>query len=239
MQRVLFVTPHLSFGGAERVLAMLATALGAAGYGVDVLSVTRGRHPDCFDEWIAETRACVTRVAPGDVAAVLAEWPLSALRTVCFLGWSPAIRLAPRLTARRPGLRMVGFAFNPVEAVADLTSVQAHLAVTVAESVQAAEAFGPGVRVVVVPSGLDPTRVPERRPGAAGPKIRVGCIGRMDASKNVRAVVRTAALLPSDRFSFHLFGDGPLRRRARLAAWLVCPHHDLRWYGRVSDAALA
>lgn len=239
MQRVLFITPHLSFGGAERVLAALAAGLGAQGLGVDVLSVTRGGAPDCFAEWIGATGARLTRAAPGEVAAVLARWPLEAVRSVVFLGWSPAIRMAPQLGARRPGLRMVGFAFNPVEAVADLTRVRGHLALCVAESLDAAAALGPGAPVVVVPSGLDAAAVPQSPFRPAPQRLEVGFIGRMDASKDVAAMVRIARLLPREGYRFQLYGDGPLRRRARLSGWLTCPRHDLRWHGRVSDAVLA
>jgi glycosyltransferase involved in cell wall biosynthesis len=239
MQRVLFVTPHLAFGGAERVLASLATALGAAGYAVDILSVTRRGHRDCFDEWFSATGATLTRAAPDKAADLLDQWPLAPLRALVFLGQSPAIRLAPRLHARRPGLRMVGFAFNPVDAVADLTRIRAHLAVTVAESLQAAAALGPDARVALVPSGIDPDLVPQHPVRPESLWVDVGFIGRMDAIKNVQIMPRIAKLLPPDRFRFHLFGDGPQRRRARLRAWLTCPQHDFRWHGRVSDEALA
>ena len=239
MQSVVFITPHLSFGGAERVLAALAAGLGAQGLGVDILSVTRGLSPDCFDEWIGATGARLTCAAPGEVAAVLARWPLEAVRAVVFLGWSPAIRMAPQLGARRPGLRIVGFAFNPVEAVADLARVRGHLALCVAESLEAAAALGPGAPVVVVPSGLDAAALPQSPFRQAPERLEVGFIGRMDGSKDVATMVRIVRHLPRERFRFQLYGDGPLRRRARVSGWLTCPRHDLRWHGRVSDDVLA
>ncbi len=239
MQRVLFVTPHLYVGGAERVLSYLAAALGVAGYGVDIVSVTRGREPDCFDLWLRTSGATITRVAPVDLVPLLDRWPLGPVRALVFLGTSPAMRLAPRLHARRPGLRMVGFAFNPVDGVGDLAAIGAHLAVIITESLQAAAALGPQARYANVPSGIDPGLVEQNQPRPPRPWLEVGFIGRMDATKNVEMMVQIAKLLPPDRFRFQLYGDGPLRRDARRQAWRTCPHHSFRWHGRVSDDALA
>jgi len=145
------------------------------------------------------------------IAARLARQPVRVLTRHVVVHWSPAkVRRYTRL-------------FTHFVGVSD--AVQAKL---IASGV-------PADRITVAKAGC-PALEPTMESGAMRQQLAisgfaVGFFGRINADKGVETVVQAAQSLPAD--TFHVFGDGPL------LAMLKASGGNVRFHGRVSDVANA
>lgn len=219
---VLFVMPHLSFGGAERLFTALIRDLAARQVRSLVAVASHNRKwLDSADPWFAPICPVHRLAGAKDLAGALIELIVREdVGTVVIGGRSPAFHALPRIAGALPDVRVVSFQFNAVESIRENRHNAPFIDLVIAESLEAARALSderealPPVRVI--PSGVDVAAIRARERGAReGGRINVAYVGRFDRAKNPLDFVRMAALLNHGQARLEMAGDGPLLAKAR------------------------
>lgn len=209
---VLFVLPGLAFGGAERLAANVLKFLHDRGVAVSAASLPRKMGtPDSAAAWF-EPVCPVERIPRGEgvgrALATLVERQDASVLVLC--GRSPAYGALPQILARRPGLRVVSFLFNPRQLVRENRQMAPYLDTVIAENLDAARALVAGdenrVPVTVVASGVWVEALAARSRPAASDRLTVGFVGRFDRTKNPRDFLRVARLLGYQNYRFVMAG---------------------------------
>ena len=250
---VLFVMPHLAFGGAERLASDLARHLGLRGHSVTVAVI--GSKPGLSDAggaWFAPF-ARLVRVELSDaqlgsrLLALLAETGAGGL---ALIGLSAAYMVLPQVRRQRPDLRIVSFQFNEIELTREHARYRPLIDLIVVESANVAQrliATGvPEDAIVAIPSGpdLNRLRLADREPGAEPielrglPRPRIAYIGRMDPIKGPSTFISVCELLRKAPVSFVMAGDGPIGGDIRAAAGKLRLGRRFRWLGQTEHARM-
>ena len=213
---VLFVLPHLAFGGAERLATFIIRHLKNLGFTVLVAEAGQDRDlPNAGEMWFAPLCPLHRLGHLTDLEAALLDlvnrYGVSSL-VIC--GRSPAYRCLPRLAGARPDLRVVSFQFNAKEGIADNRRYAPYLDAVIAESLDAATALSGGdewlLPIRVISSGVDVKSLAERTVAARseGP-LCVSYVGRFDRSKNPEGFVEMVRQVSTPDLRFVMAGAGP------------------------------
>lgn len=90
----------------------------------------------------------------------------------------------------------------------------------------------PREKFVVIPNAIDPASFP-RVEVFAGPKVRAGYLGRLDAMKNPEVLLAALDFAAMGEAELHYFGDGPRRRRLEEGAALLNLRDRVFFHGSV------
>lgn len=245
--------PHLTFGGAERLVSDLARHL--AGLGHRVVVAVLGRKPgeeDAGEAWFAPVARVVRVVAPapelaGCLTALADEVQADGL---VLIGLSPAYGALPHIRRLRPDLRIVSFQFNEQELTREHAQFGPLIDLLVAEGDNVAELLiangAPAERIVVIPSGPDLARLDRdaaHRPAdpfglAASRRPIVGFVGRMDPIKAPLAFVSLCGRLRQRDITFVMRGEGPIAGEVKAAIARDGLARRIRWLDRVDQGAM-
>jgi len=247
-KHILFVMPHLAFGGAERVASHLAAYLrGQAHHPALVIARQYSWLPDLKEDWFDRVMETIVRID-----AEPANWTAALLRHITELeasvlvlvGLSPVYHALPVIRRQCPGLRVVAFQFNERELTEEHRIYAAWLDLIIVEGRNLVDLLvDSGVdpdRIALIPSAIDRDKFLARehaisatRAGSVGRRTAVGFVGRIDPAKDPLMFVEIATLLRSRPIDFIMAGDGPLESDVRKAIHRRRLERTVRYLGRV------
>ncbi len=241
---VLFVMPHLSFGGAERLASHILRDLVQSGTRCSVAVVTRNRRiPDAASSWFAPV--CPVHMIVGDVDPALSLRAIiqaEDVATVVLCGRSPAYEWLGSLVAQFPHLRIVTFQFNAVDSIDENSLFSSFIDATIVEchdaATQLVAAGMPEHKMALIPSGVDvPSLACRILPERGARPICVAFVGRFDKTKNPEGYIRMAAVLRRSDISLLMVGTGKLMLRMRLLAFQLGLYRQLVFRGLLDGEA--
>lgn len=243
-ERILFVMPHLAFGGAERLASHLAAHLRRQHHHPALAIATRYPWmPEPHDNWFERSMETIVRIDTGPT-----DWTAAMLRYIAELdasilvvmGHSPIYHALPAVRRHCPGLRIVAFQFNEQELTEEHRIYAPWLDLIVVEGVNLVDLLAvSGVdpdSIALIPSAIDRDRFlagAGAKTGPAGRRLAVGYVGRMDPAKDPLMFVEIAALLRSRPIDFVIAGDGPLEAKVRKSIRRRGLERNIRYLGRV------
>lgn len=242
--RILFVMPHLAFGGAERLASHLAAYLRRQEHHPALAIATKySWMPEPDESWFDQSMETIVRIDTGP-----ADWTAALLRHIAELntsilvvmGLSPIYHALPLIRRRCPGLRIVAFQFNDQELAAEHRIYASWLDLIVVEGGNLVDLLvASGVdpeRIALIPSAIDRDKFLAGVPagiGLVGKRLAVGYVGRIDPAKDPLMFVEIAALLRSRSIDFIIAGDGPLEAEVRKSIHRLGLKRFIRCLGRV------
>ncbi len=227
MSSILFLMPYLTFGGAERLLSLIAARLATDGHEVHIVVLTpRSEAGAAADEWFSSPAVMVHRIAPAgdsDLVERLDEIAATVDAAIAVLvNPTPAYRVLGKIRQRRPDLRLVSFQFNEHELSAEHRRYGAFIDAIIVESERVARTLvNLGVsenRLCIIPGSPDLQLLTPRAPfgeSEISARIRglakpiVSFVGRLDPIKAPHLFVLICAKLRERPASFVIAGEGP------------------------------
>lgn len=249
---VLFLMPHLSFGGAERLTSQIAAHLTDLGWSVHLVVVgDADLGEDVAAEWFAPHTAAISQVRETgrDLVARLHELvQRTGAETAVLTGLNPAHDVLPLLRRWQPDLRLVGFQFNEHELSEQHRVASGSLDLIVTEgSVVARTLCNLGVaedRIAVIPSAphlvaaaRGAPAVPEALREVDGPLVSF--VARMDPIKAPLHFLALCDRLRERPVRFAMAGDGPVAAAVQDRIRELSLTDRVIWLGRLSHADTA
>lgn len=248
-ERILFVMPHLAFGGAERVASHLADYLQRQAHHPALAVVTKYPWmPELNESWFDQSMETIVQIdtEPSDWTAALLHH-ISKLNAsiLVVMGLSPIYHALPVIRRRCPGLRIVAFQFNAEELAAEHRIYAPWLDLIVVEGGNLVDQLiASGVdpeRIALIPSAIDRDKFLTSVDSKIGPvrkRLAVGYVGRIDPAKDPLMFVEIASLLRSRSIDFIIAGDGPLEAEVRKSIHRQGLERFVRCLGRVRNDLL-
>jgi O-antigen biosynthesis protein len=240
--KITVVLPFPGFGGGERLLSQICRSLRDDGHRVELRIDTRRPLGDSsLAAWFDGAVDGWRTIAPDDAPQAIASIAEPDTSAVVWCNVPPALSLAPAISAARRSLRQVAFLFNSTHGGDHLRAMAPCIDLVIAESLDALASIG-AMRLDGPPARLIPSApyvAPVPRPPRNDGRLLVGFVGRMDPIKDPHAVLRVAARLPRQGFSFVIAGGGEMQRAVRRHALLLSLRRSIRWRGHLGDDALA
>ena len=247
-ERILFVMPHLAFGGAERLASHMAAYLQRRKHHPALIVATKYPWmPEPDENWFEQSMETIVRIdtGPADWTAVLLRHIVELNASILVvMGYSPIYHALPMIRRRCPGLRIVAFQFNEHELTAEHRIYASWLNLIVVEGANLVDLLtASGVdpeSIALIPSAIDRDKFlagacsgAAAGIGSVGRRLAVGYVGRIDPAKDPLMFVEIAGLLRSRSIDFIIVGDGPLEAEVRRSIHRLGLKRHVRCLGRV------
>jgi len=241
---ILIAMPFMLVGGAERLLAQVATHLARVGHRVVIVTTdwtdaAFGDSSTWFRDATAEIYDLPSMIHDDweDFVDYILE--TKGVDVVLLAGSGFMYDQLPRLKALHPGLRVADLLFNTEGHTASNRRYRDLIDLHLCENGEVKDwLIREGERedaIVLVESGVDVSAY-EPRPHVDGP-LRVGFSGRLSKEKCPLAFVDVAELLVGPDFEFVMTGAGPLEDKVRERVDRLPADSAFRFLGVVDDIA--